>query len=147
MWQLAAAHRIESEDLVNALLQYRSGATGVVQAATAFWPGYTERVEIHGTRGTAIISGDRLSTWDVRDDEEAASDSPALAQNVASGSSDPMAIGVTTFERQFLDFAEAIRNGREPLVNGEEGYRALEIVLAVYESCRTGMPVKLEQTL
>jgi UDP-N-acetyl-2-amino-2-deoxyglucuronate dehydrogenase len=38
-WQLGAAHRIESEDIVNALLSYQSGATGVVQASTAFWPG------------------------------------------------------------------------------------------------------------
>ena len=51
------AHKIESEDVVNALLPIRSGATGVIQAATAFWPGYTERIEIHGTKGTAIISG------------------------------------------------------------------------------------------
>lgn len=148
MWQLAAAHRIESEDIVNALLRYESGATGVIQAATAFWPGYTERVEIHGAKGTAIISGDRLTAWDVRGDEEAAAADPApLAQDVASGSSDPMAILVTSFERQFLDFADAIRWRREPLVNGEEGYRALEVVLAVYEACRTGRPVEVNQRL
>ena len=49
------------------LLRYESGATGVIQASTAFWPGYTERIEIHGTKGTAIISGDKLTTWDVRE--------------------------------------------------------------------------------
>jgi UDP-N-acetyl-2-amino-2-deoxyglucuronate dehydrogenase len=137
MWQLGARHKIESEDVVNALLQYASGPTGVIQAATAFWPGYTERIEIHGTKGTAIISGDRLTTWDVLDDKEANADDPApLESNVASGSSDPMAISVTSFERQFLDFAEAIRDNREPLVDGEEGYRALELVLNIYDSCR-----------
>jgi predicted dehydrogenase len=143
-WQLGARHRIESEDIVNALLSYASGATGVIQAATAFWPGYTERIEIHGTRGAAIISGDRLTAWDVLDDaEENARDPAPLAQNVASGSSDPMAIAVTTFERQFLDFADAIRNDRKPLVSGEEGYRALEVVLGIYESCRRAQPVVL----
>ncbi len=122
---------------MNALLQYASGPTGVIQAATAFWPGYTERIEIHGTKGTAIISGDRLTTWDVLDDKEANERDPApLESNVASGSSDPMAISVTSFERQFLDFADAIKNDREPLVNGEEGYRALELVLNIYDSCR-----------
>jgi UDP-N-acetyl-2-amino-2-deoxyglucuronate dehydrogenase len=145
VWQLGARHKIESEDVVNGLLSYQSGATGVVQAATAFWPGYTERIEIHGTKGTAVISGDRLTTWDVLDDEEAnaADPAPMDVSTTASGSSDPMAISVTTFERQFLDFAEAIRTGREPLVNGEEGYRALELVLAVYEACRKGRPVSL----
>jgi predicted dehydrogenase len=137
LWQLGARHNIESEDVVNAQFLYRSGATGVVQAATAFWPGYTERIEIHGTKGSAIVSGDRLTSWDVLNDEMANAADPApLAQSVASGSSDPMAISVTTFERQFADFAEAIRIGREPLSNGEDGYRALEFVLAVYQSCR-----------
>jgi predicted dehydrogenase len=144
VWQLGARHKIESEDVVNALLSYQSGATGVLQAATAFWPGYTERIEIHGTKGTAIISGDRLTSWDVLDDEQANAADPApLEQNVASGSSDPMAIAVTTFERQFHDFADAIKTGREPLVNGEEGYRALELVLGVYKSCRERRSVAL----
>ena len=49
-----------------------------------------------------------------------------------------MAISVEPFERQFRDFGDAIRTGRKPLISGEEGYQALEIVLAVYESCRTG---------
>jgi predicted dehydrogenase len=146
MWQLGARHKIESEDVVNALLRYQSGATGVVQAATAFWPGYTERIEIHGTKGTAIISGDRLTSWDVLDDEQANAADPApIEQNVASGSSDPMAIAVTTFERQFRDFADAIQTGREPLVNGEEGYRALELVLGVYQSCREERPLALHR--
>jgi UDP-N-acetyl-2-amino-2-deoxyglucuronate dehydrogenase len=143
MWQLGAAHRIESEDIVNALLRYESGATGVIQAATAFQPGYTERIELHGTLGTAVISGDRLTRWDVEKDDAASTDPPPLADDIASGASDPMAISLTSFERQFLDFAEAIRSSREPLVNGEEAYRALEIVLAIYQSCRLEQPVEL----
>jgi predicted dehydrogenase len=143
-WQLGARHRIESEDIVNALLSYESGATGVVQASTAFWPGYTERIEIHGTKGTAIISGDRLTAWDVLDDVEANAADPApVAQNVASGSSDPMAIALTSFERQFLDFADAIRSRRQPLSNGEDGYRALHVVTSVYEACRQGCRIHL----
>jgi UDP-N-acetyl-2-amino-2-deoxyglucuronate dehydrogenase len=144
MWQLGARHKIESEDVVSAQFRYQSGAMGVIQAATAFWPGYTERIEIHGTKGSAIISGDRLTSWDVLDDEKANTSDPApLAQAVASGSSDPMAISVTTFERQFSDFAEAIRTKREPISNGEDGYRALEFVLSVYQSCREGQKVAI----
>src|SRR5580658_6925603 len=48
-WQLAARHSIESEDVLAAVVKYSSGATGVIQASTAFWPGYTERIEINGT--------------------------------------------------------------------------------------------------
>jgi predicted dehydrogenase len=144
MWQLGARHRIESEDVVSALLGYQSGATGVIQASTAIWPGYTERIEIHGIKGSAIISGDRLTTWDVMDDEFANAADPAPVEASAeSGSSDPMNISVTTFERQFLDFADAIKTGREPLCNGEQGYRALELVLGVYQACREGRLVEL----
>jgi predicted dehydrogenase len=144
MWQIGARHNIESEDIVNALLSFRSGATGVIQAATAFWPGYTERIEIHGTKGTAIISGDRLTAWDVQGDETANAADPApIEQDVASGSSDPMSIRLTSFERQFQDFADSIRTDREPVVNGEEGYRALEVVLSIYRSCRENKSVQL----
>src|SRR5579871_617570 len=140
VWQLGALHKIESEDVVNAVVRYASGATGVIQAATAFWPGYTERTEFHGTKGTAIISGDKLTTWDVENDS---GDPAPVAREVASGASDPMAISLEPFERQFLDFGDAIRNGRKPLVSGEEGYQALELVDAVYRSCRTGEKVTL----
>jgi len=138
VWQLGALHKIESEDVVNAVMKFASGATGAIQASTAFWPGYTERTEFHGTKGTAIISGDKLTTWDVRDD----SGEPApVAKDVSSGASDPMAISLEPFERQFRDFGEAITKGRKPLVSGEEGYQALEIVDAVYRSCRSGQKV------
>jgi UDP-N-acetyl-2-amino-2-deoxyglucuronate dehydrogenase len=139
-WQLGALHKIESEDVVSALVKYSSGATGVIQSSTAFWPGYTERIEIHGTKGTAVISGDKLTTWHVEND----SGEPApLDQNVASGASDPMAISLAPFERQFLDFGESIRTGRKPVSSGQDGYRALEVVASVYESCRKGSVVKL----
>jgi predicted dehydrogenase len=139
-WQLGALHKIESEDVIGSLMRYENGATGVIQASTAFWPGYTERLEIHGTRGTAIISGDKLTTWDVEGESD--SDAP-VARDVASGASDPMAISLAPFERQFLDFGEAIREKRPPLVSGEEGYKALELVEAIYRSCRTGAKVVL----
>jgi UDP-N-acetyl-2-amino-2-deoxyglucuronate dehydrogenase len=139
-WQIGAAHRIEAEDIVNALIRYQSGATGVIQAATAFHPGYPERLEIHGTRGTAIVTGDRLTTWDVIDDF---GDAPPLASAQASGASNPMAISLAPFERQFLDFGEAIRAHRRPAIAGEDGYRALEMVCATYRSCREGRPVSL----
>jgi predicted dehydrogenase len=139
MWQLGAAHRIESEDVVNALLKFASGATGVIQASTAYWPGYPERLELHGTRGSAIVTGDRLTAWDVQPDDEG--EPPPLSAAVASGASDPMAISVESFARQFRDFGEAISAGRDPLVSGEAGLEALEIVDAVYTSCRTGRAI------
>ncbi len=136
-WQLAATHEMEAEDLVNAVLVYEGGAGGVLQAATSVWPGYPERIEIHGTAGTAVITGDRLTSWDVEGDS--GGDAP-LAAAVESGAADPMAISIENLQRQFLDFGAAIEEGREPLINGEEGLAALRFVLGVYRSARDGAP-------
>jgi UDP-N-acetyl-2-amino-2-deoxyglucuronate dehydrogenase len=133
-------HKIESEDLVCAVLHYASGATGVIQAATAIWPGYPERIEIHGTRGSAIVTGDQLTTWDVQDD----SGEPApIAQQAKSGASDPMAISLMPFERQFADFGEACKAGRPSTSSGAEGYRALQLVRSIYTSCSEGKRIAI----
>jgi predicted dehydrogenase len=97
-------------------------------------------VELHGTKGSAIITGDRLTHWDVKED---AGDPPPLAAAMASGASDPMAISLEPFERQFVDFGEAIREGRAPLVAGREGLEALELVDAIYRSARSETRVSL----
>ena len=52
-------------------------------------------------------------------------------------------ISLTPFERQFMDFGDAIKNKRRPRISGEEGLAALEIVDAIYRSCRTGAKVEL----
>jgi UDP-N-acetyl-2-amino-2-deoxyglucuronate dehydrogenase len=139
-WQLGSIHKIESEDLLCSVLRYASGATGVVQASTALWPGYPERLEIHGTKGTAIVTGDQLTTWDVQDD----SGEPApVAKPAASGASDPMAISLTPFERQFADFGEACKSGRAPACSGIEGFRALQLVRSIYASCAESRRVQI----
>jgi len=140
-WQLGAAHDMAAEDIVNALLKFESGATGVLQASTAFWPGFTERIELHGTKGSAIITGDKLTTWNVQGD--AGDDAPLSSAGDDSGASDPMAIPIENLKRGFADFAQAVEKGTEPLITGEEGYRALQIVLGVYEAAREGRSVRL----
>jgi predicted dehydrogenase len=139
-WQLGALHKIESEDVISAVVRFASGATGVVQASTAFWPGYPERIELHGTKGTAVVTGDKLTAWDVENDS---GDPAPVTKAVASGASDPMAISLEPFERQFQDFADAIIHHRQPQVSGVEGYQALEVVDAIYRSCRIGQKVVL----
>jgi UDP-N-acetyl-2-amino-2-deoxyglucuronate dehydrogenase len=139
-WQLGATHKIESEDCVCAVMRYASGATGVIQAATALWPGYPERVEIHGTKGSAIVTGDQLTTWDVQDDSGEAA---PIAQQAKSGASDPMAISITPFERQLSDFGEACMAARASCSSGVEGYKALELVRSIYTSCTEGRKVQI----
>jgi predicted dehydrogenase len=143
-WHLGATHKIESEDLVCAVMHYASGATGIIQAATALWPGYPERIEIHGTKGSAIVTGDQLTTWDVKNDRGV----PApVSQQSKSGASDPMAISLTPFERQLADFGEACKTGRPPASSGIEGYRALQLVRSIYTSCAEGRKVKIPEVV
>lgn len=139
-WQLGAAHKMESEDVANAVIKFASGVTGVIQGSTAFLPGYPERVELHGTNGSAILTGDRLTAWDVPGDKM--EDVP-LARDIASGAADPMAISIEPIKAQFLDFGDAIKSRRKPLVAGEEGYAALEIIEGIYRSARSGEKVEI----
>lgn len=139
-WKLGGLHRIESEDTLSAVLHYGSGALGVIQAATSLWPGYPERIEIHGTQGAAVVTGDRLTVWDVQGDS--GEDAP-LARQGASGASDPLAISLAPFERQFLDFGEACRHGRPPACSGQDGFRALQVVESLYSSCREGRKIAI----
>jgi predicted dehydrogenase len=59
--------------------------------------------------------------------------------------SNPAAVEVASHVAQLADLLAAIEAGREPAVTGESGRAALEIVLAVYESARSGRPVTLTQ--
>lgn len=46
-------------------------------------------------------------------------------------------------QAMITEFISAIREGRAPAVTGLDGYRALEVIVAAYESARTGQPVRL----
>jgi UDP-N-acetyl-2-amino-2-deoxyglucuronate dehydrogenase len=140
-WRLGATHKIESEDLLCAVMHYKSGVLGVIQAATAIWPGYPERIEIHGTKGSAIVTGDQLTSWDVKEDH---GEPAPLAQQAKSGASDPMAISLTPFERQLKDFGEACKAGRAPACSGVDGFRALALVRGIYSACEEGRKVAIE---
>lgn len=140
-WQLGRLHKIESEDSVSALLHYASGATGVIEAATSMWPGYPERLEFHGTKGSAIIIGDKLTTWDVQDDS---GDPAPVTSQGASGASDPMAIPLEPFERQLADFGESCKTGKAPISSGIDGFNALQLVRSVYTSCTEGKKVSIQ---
>jgi predicted dehydrogenase len=126
---------IEVEDCVVAALAFSGGAVGSLVATTAAAPGFPHRVEVYGTRGGAQIEGDALVRWE--------GDSPRIRprapDSVAAGSgASPTAIGTVGHTLIVRDFVASIREGREPLVAGEEGRRSLALVLAVYEAAGLG---------
>ncbi len=131
-------HDIEVEDTGMAMLEFVNGAYGVIQASTATYPGLPARLEIHGTKGTIIIEGEKIAFMQIEGQE------PYKESDVAKGgASDPLAINVTPFVREYKDFIEAVREKREPQVNGAEARRSLELILAIYESSKTGKPIQL----
>ncbi|MBN1543488.1 Gfo/Idh/MocA family oxidoreductase [candidate division KSB1 bacterium] len=133
-----AAHRIEVEDIGMVLLEFESGAYGVIQASTAFFPGLPARLEIHGTRGSARIEGERLAFLHVEGE-----DSRQDPGGAAGGASDPKAIEATPFEKQYRDFIAAIEEKRDPIVSGTVARKPLQLILAIYESSRLQKPVEL----
>jgi len=68
-----------------------------------------------------------------------------MAERVSGGggASDPAAIGHHGHAMQFADVVQAIREGRKPLIDGAEGRRSVEVIMAVYQSAETGQIVKL----
>ncbi len=132
--------QIEGEDTFAAALRFRNGALGIIEAATSAYPGFKRRIEITGTEGTAVLDGDNISTWALRDGS--ANPAPPTGE-VSDGSSNAMAIDCEGHRRVLEEFGQAIREGRKPAVDGEEGRRSLALVLAAYESARTGRPVAL----
>lgn len=124
-------HDIEGEDLGIAMLSFRNGALGAIQASTALYPGYPERLEVFGEKGSVILEGGHITAWNIAGEEK---DGPVEEKKKDTGASDPMAISTERHQQQFRDMIEAIRADREPVVNGEEGRRSLALIRAIYDS-------------
>jgi UDP-N-acetyl-2-amino-2-deoxyglucuronate dehydrogenase len=146
--RVAAHERIEVEDVAVAVLSFAGGAVGVLQASTAVYPGLPERLEITGTGGTAIVQEGRLRVCELKDEKGETSPYGAKLSDhgdgpAEGGAADPAAISHAGHRAQIADLLEAIETGREPQIDGREARRPLEIILAVYESARTGVDVPL----
>jgi len=143
----ALAHeRIEVEDTAVACLRFANGALGVIQAATSVYPGLPKTIGIHGDRGTVVIEQDDVLRWELTPEtpEDAAVKQRFAQKTGASGgSSNPGSISHQGHARQLADFVEAIATDRPPLVDGREGRKAVEIILAIYRSVETGRVVEL----
>ncbi|MBE0696003.1 MAG: Gfo/Idh/MocA family oxidoreductase [Anaerolineaceae bacterium] len=135
-----AHERIEVEDIAVAAIKFRSGALGLLEGSTSAFPGFVARLDINGSLGSVIIENDQVSEWRLRSGEP---NPVAPADSGFIGGTSSKNIWHHSHRRQIADFIAAIQEGREPLVSGEEGRKPLEIVLAVYESARTGKTVKL----
>jgi UDP-N-acetyl-2-amino-2-deoxyglucuronate dehydrogenase len=138
------AHRMQTEDTAVALVTYSSGALGVIQATTSAWPGQRARLEISGERGTIVLEEGIITQWKLSDARPGEEDTMlGLEDRAGTGASDPMGIGYDKHQRQIEDFIAAVREHRSPLVDGEEGRKAVEVITAIYRAAETGRVVSL----
>ena len=145
---MLAHERIEVEDVATATLRFANGALGVIEATTAAFPGSLKRVEIHGSQGSAVLEEENIKTWHfakMTKRDEQMLERMADRTKTGGGAADPKAIGHHGHARQFQDTFDAIKRGRAPLIDGAEGRRAVETILAIYQSAATGKPVKLDR--
>ncbi|MFH5803865.1 Gfo/Idh/MocA family protein [Alienimonas sp. DA493] len=144
-----AHERIEVEDTAVAAVRFANGALGTLEATTAAWPGLLKKTELHGTTGTAIVEQDSLLMWkfaEETDADEQIRQRFAAPDTIGGGAADPKAISHAGHRDQLKDFLQAIDSGGEPLVDGREGRKSVELILAIYESQRTGQRVELPLT-
>ncbi len=138
--------RIEVEDVAVANLKFESGALGVIEATTTAYPGALKRVEVSGSKGTAVLQEEDIHTWQFEDEtaeDEEIRKSMAGKTDTGGGASDPAAIGHHGHTMVFEDFLKAINEDGTPMTDGPEGRRSVEVICAIYESARTGQIVKL----
>ncbi len=143
---LLAHDRIAVEDVALATVQFANGAMGVIEATTAAYPGYLKRIELHGMNGTAVMEEEDIVKWDFaklsKRDEEIQS-KMASRKSTGGGAADPKAIGHHGHTRLFQDVLHAIKTNTKPAIDGREGRRSVEIILAIYKAAETGRAVKL----
>lgn len=152
---LLAHEGVEVEDTAVAVVSFADGALAVLHATTAGYPGLTARIQVHGSRGSAVIEGDTLHYLHVAGDADVSDMGLQGAGNQAG--QHPEAIpsdqpaDATQFTlghiRQYDDFVEAIRTGREPLLSVDDAILALATVRAVYLSAATGLRVRIDDVL
>ena len=143
---LLAHERIAVEDTAMATLKFANGALGSIEASTAIYPGYLKRIEIHGSAGSAMMEEEDIVKWDFAEEapEDAAVKKKMSEQTSGGGgASDPAAIGHHGHAHQFADVLKAIKEGGKPQIDGVEGRRSVEVILAIYKAAETGQTVKL----
>jgi predicted dehydrogenase len=128
-------HRIEAEDTAAAILEFSSGALGILHATTAAYPGYPRRVEITGTEGTVILEHDRIIASNLRNAKAAPIESAPPDENLSSSTAT-----VSDFRGHLAvleDFLQAIQQHRAPACDGLEGRRSLALIESIYRAAKT----------
>lgn len=132
---------LEAEDLGLALVKFKNGSYGLIEGTTNVYPkNLEETLYIFGEKGTAKAAGTSdniIEEWNFAD----GLDNPQYVKETY-GENPPNVYGFG-HTPLYADMIDAVKTGRPPYVDGEDGKRALELVLAIYKSAAEHRPVKL----
>jgi predicted dehydrogenase len=137
----SSLHRMETEDVAVAGLEFASGAIGALVATTAAFPGGSEVLSVDGDRGSAELAhGELVVRWrDGRVDR-----SP---DSIASGSgADPMAFDHAMHREVIREFVAAVAAGRDAPVTAGDGLAAQRLIDAMLASSREGRRIDVART-
>lgn len=131
---------LEAEDIGMAVVKFKNGAVATIEGTTNVYPkNLEETLYIFGEKGTVKIGGtstNNIDVWDFADESDADQENKGLKE----ATSNVYGNGHTSL---FADVIDAINNDRQPYVDAVAGRNALEMILAIYKSQKTGEPVKL----
>jgi predicted dehydrogenase len=123
--------RIDTEDIACATVEYANGAVGVIDTTTVAYPGYPERIDIAGTKGTAVVEAEQLGMhW--QDGKTFAIE----GSKSGGGGADPMAFSHAAHQRLIGEFLEAVAAGRQPQASARSGLRVQSLIDAMLTSSR-----------
>lgn len=130
-------HRIEAEDTAVATLCFASGALGALTATTSARPGLAAEINLFFEHGCVTMHDDRIIRWDV----DFAPRPPDTSAEAGSGAASATGITLLGHRRQWDDIIDSLHHGSPPAVTGHDALGSAALVLAIYESGRTGAPV------
>lgn len=141
------SHKIEVEDVAVAAVKFKSGALGLIEANTAAFPGFYQRLDVYGDNGSVILENSKIKEWRIRNDEMVFHDLMGfeLRKNNSKGESGFTSNTLVSeqFIKQADNFCDAIA-GRESLVVTPHSARhTLAVILSIYESALNSKSVKI----
>lgn len=135
---------IEAEDLGIALIKFKNGSYGIVEGTTDIYPkNLEETLYIFGEKGTVKAGGQSVNVIEEWRFSDLLDDPAVVKEKFHENPPNVYGYGHTPL---YADVIHAIEQDRQPYVTAMEGKKALELVLAIYKSAATGMPVKLPLT-
>ena len=140
---------IEVEDTAAALITFASGAIATLAATVAASPNLGTRIIVTGSNGATVNVTEYPEGSDAVNDLWAVPGEERAGTVFADGLSGDIPVAevnarlLPLHKLQVADFVDAVRTRRAPAVSGQEAMKSLQIVAAIYESARTGLPVKI----